>query len=77
MDDTKLNVLNENGEYVEIDVIDIFSAEESDKEFIIYSVGEDVYSSVLVENENSFELKLIDDAQDLEAVTKRINELVA
>ena len=75
--DTKLNVVNETGENIEIDVIDIFSRDGEEKEFILYSIGEDVYASILIEDEQSFLLKTIDEDNDMQLVTSRISELVA
>ena len=75
--DTKLNVVSENGNNVTIDVIDIFTKEGTDKEYILYSIGDSIYASILVEDENSFGLKTIEDAKEMEIVTARINELVS
>ena len=75
--DTKLNVVSENGRNISIDVIDIFSNEGSDKEYILYSIGDAIYASILVEDENSFGLKTIEDPNEMKIVTARINELVS
>lgn len=77
MEDTKLNVTTETGENIEIDVIDIFSLEGSDKEYILYSIADDVYASILVEDAETFELKTIEDEEELEIVKKRIEELTS
>lgn len=77
MEDTKLNVTTETGENIEIDVIDIFSLEGSEKEYILYSIGDDVYASILIEDDNTFELKTIEDENELDIVKKRIEELAS
>ena len=75
--DTKLNVTSENGKNLTIDVIDIFSCEGSEKEYILYSIGDDIYASILIEDANSFGLKTIEDEQEMEIVKERINQLVS
>lgn len=75
--DTKLNVVNENGDKLTIDVIDIFSPEGKEKEYILYSIGDDVYASILVEDETTFGLVTIEDEKEMELVKERINELVS
>lgn len=75
--DTKLDVISETGDKLSIDVIDIFSKENDDKEYILYSIGDDVYASILLEDETTFELKTIEDENDMNFVKERINELVS
>lgn len=75
--DTKLNVVSESGKNLTIDVIDIFQQEGEDKEYILYSVGEDIYASILIEDESSFALKTIEDENGMKAVQARISELVS
>lgn len=75
--DTKLDVVNENGEKLSIDVIDIFSPEGDTKEYMLYSVGDDIYASILIEDDNTFVLKTIEDDNEMEIVKKRITELVS
>lgn len=77
MENTKLNVMTETGESITIDVIDIFSLEGSDKEYILYSIGDDVYASILVEEETTFNLQTITDEEEMNHVKKRIEELVS
>ncbi len=77
MEDTKLNVMTETGESITIDVIDIFSLEGNDKEYILYSIGDDVYASILVEEETTFNLQTITDEEEMNHVKKRIEELVS
>lgn len=75
--DTKLNVVSENGESLSIDVIDIFSSENDDKEYMLYSVGDDIYASILIEDDNTFALKTIEDEKEMEIVKERISQLVS
>ena len=73
--DTKLNVISENGEGLTIDVIDIFSPENTDKEYILYTIGDDMYASILLEDDSTFALETIQDSREMELVKERINEL--
>lgn len=75
--DTKLNVVNENDEELTIDVIDIFSVDDSEKEYILYTIGEDIYASILEEDDESFSLKTIEDEDEKRLVNERINELIS
>lgn len=75
--DTKLTVYNENGSKVEIDVIDIFSEENKDKEYIIYSIGENIYASILIEGEKTFKLETITDNKEKALVEARIEQLIS
>lgn len=75
--DTKLNVVSENGESLSIDVIDIFSSENDDKEYMLYSVGDDIYASILIEDDNTFALKTIEDEKEMKIVKERISQLVS
>ena len=75
--DTKLNVTSESGKNITIDVIDIFSVEGSEREYILYSIGDDIYASILIEDESTFGLKTIEDEKEMEIVKERINQLVS
>ena len=75
--DTKLDVIRETGDKLSIDVIDIFSKENDDKEYILYSINDDIYASILLEDDTTFELKTIEDESDMNFVKERINELVS
>ncbi|MBQ8219560.1 MAG: DUF1292 domain-containing protein [Bacilli bacterium] len=75
--DTKLNVVNENNEELTIDVIDIFSVDDSDKEYILYTIGEDVYASILEEDDTTFSLKTIESEDEKKLINERINELIS
>ena len=74
--DTKLQVVAENGQTVEIDVIDIFHLEDEETEYIIYSIGESVYASILAADEEGYELKTIENQSDLNKIMARIDELL-
>ena len=75
--DTKLNVISENGEGLTIDLIDIFSPENTDKEYILYTIGDDMYASILLEDDSTFALETIQDSREMELVKERINELIS
>ena len=73
--DTKLEVISEDGKPVTIDVIDIFSLEGEDTKYIIYSIGDSIYASILFEDESSYELQTIENKEDYAKVMARIDEL--
>lgn len=77
-DSTKLTVNTEEGKVIEINVLDIIASNEYNKEFIIYNIinnENNVFASVLEEDDNSFTLKAIDDAKEYEFVNKEIEKL--
>ena len=57
--DTKLNVTSETGDKITIDVIDIFNNEKEGKEYILYTIDNDIYASLLEETKDTFMLKTI------------------
>lgn len=75
--DTKLNVTSETGDKITIDVIDIFNNEKEGKEYILYTIDNDIYASLLEETIDTFMLKTITSDEDMELIKKRINELVS
>lgn len=75
--DTKLNVTSETGDKITIDVIDIFNNENEGKEYILYTIDNDIYASLLEETKDTFMLKTITSDEDMELIKKRINELVS
>ena len=75
--DTKLNVTSETGDKIIIDVIDIFNNEKEGKEYILYTIDNDIYASLLEETKDTFMLKTITSDEDMELIKKRINELVS
>ena len=75
--DTKLNVKSETGDKITIDVIDIFNNEKEGKEYILYTIDNDIYASLLEETKDTFMLKTITSDEDMELIKKRINELVS
>ena len=75
--DTKLNVTSETGDEITIDVIDIFNNEKEGKEYILYTIDNDIYASLLEETKDTFMLKTITSDEDMELIKKRINELVS
>ena len=74
---TKLNVTSETGDKITIDVIDIFNNEKEGKEYILYTIDNDIYASLLEETKDTFMLKTITSDEDMELIKKRINELVS
>ena len=75
-----LNVIDENGEEVEIFIIDIFSLDEyPGKEYILYTKGEEEgeyvksYVSILNETEDSADIIAIEDEEELNKVKNEIN----
>ena len=67
---TNFNVINENGEEVKIDIIMQFKIEETNKEYVVFTVNddgksEDVYVNITgIEEENgSYKLRLIPEAE--------------
>lgn len=79
MSDVKtLKVTAANGTEIEINVIDIVKSEEFNKEYVIFSLNEDndnVYSSILVEDENSFDLQAITNQDEIEFVAEVIKKI--
>jgi hypothetical protein len=76
--DNKLIVKREDGNDLSITVLDIFDSEDEQKQFIIYSVEDNednIFASILVEDENSYELKTIENEEDAKLVNKRIEEI--
>ena len=75
--DTKMEVVSEDGKTITIDVIDIFNLPGEETEYIIYSIGDKVYASILYEDEDTVELQTITDQEDYAKVMIRINELIS
>ena len=75
--DTKLTVLSEDGKEITIDVIDIFNFEDNTTEYILYSIEDNIYASILLEDDNSYTLKTIDNKEDYARVMMRIDELIS
>lgn len=73
---TKLQVVSEDGKLVTIDVIDIFSLDGEDTEYIIYSIDNNIYASILFEDEETYELQTIENKEDYAKVMARIDELI-
>lgn len=78
---TKLQVMDENNEMVEIQVIDFFQLEEYDHEYILYTKGEkegnDVITYVSIINEISddeIQLEAITDKEEEKKVDEKINQ---
>ena len=81
--DNKINVYNVNGELEEIEILDIFTVEGYDKEYVLYTKNVEVdadnieaYVSILQKNsEDSYSLVNIVDEKEWELVQKTVNEV--
>lgn len=76
--DNKLLVTVEGGRQAEISVIDIIQSDEFNKEFILYTLGDDketVYASILNESESSFSLDTIEDPKEIDFINDEIEKL--
>lgn len=78
---SKLQVIDENNEMVEIQVIDFFQLEEYDHEYVLYTKGEkegnDVITYVSIINEISddeIQLEAITDKEEEKKVDEKINQ---
>lgn len=75
----KLNLTDENGLPIVINVIDILDENEFNKEFIIYTLeGDDdtIFASVLNEKEDSYSLDAINNDNEINYVNEYIDKLV-
>ncbi len=76
--DNKLNV-KLNGKDITIDVIDIITSEEYNKEYIFYTIDnlpeDQIFASVLNEKEDSFSLDTIEDEEEYKHVSNLLLEL--
>ena len=81
--DNKITIYNQLGEAEEVEVLDIFQLEEyGDKEYILYTKNKEVdennievFVSILEEKDEHFELKLIEDKEELDKVKQVVAEL--
>lgn len=73
--DNRLSVTMDTGEQAIISVIDIITDTETNVEYIIYNIlgSEDVYASILLENDTMFMLKTIDNDQERELINQYLN----
>ena len=76
MEDRKLVVTNENGNEIEITVLDIVSTNYNgiDKEYIIYKIGnkEEVIISILDEKEESYSIRTIESMDEYNFIQNAI-----
>lgn len=77
--DRTLRVTINNGEEIEINVLDIIEAGYNDvkKEYIVYTVpgSDDVFISILNESETSYSLDTIEDEQEFQFIENFLTEL--
>jgi len=77
-EDYMMDIYDENGNLIKIEVLDIFEVEGYDKKYIIYSKGEiendneRVYVSILEYNENKSTFKPIEDDKEWEDVREAL-----
>lgn len=79
MEDNKLKVTIEDGSEVTVNVLDIIDSLEFNKTFIIYTVNdnnENVFASILNENETTFSLDTITESKEIEYINKEIDRVV-
>lgn len=79
MEENILIVDKENGNKIKLNVIDIITIEELNKEYIIYTIDGDsednIYASILEENETTYRIKSIDSDEEWKIVQNIINEI--
>ena len=80
--DNKINVIDEQGNSHEVEVLDIFGVEGSDKEYIMYTNNKEVdpdnieaYVSILKEENDNYLLINIEDENEWSMVQEAINEM--
>ena len=78
----KIKVTNENGIEFEIEVLDIFNVDGYDKDYIMYTMGEEidennikVYLSILENNNGEYHLSTIEDDEEWKKVENAIDEM--
>lgn len=82
--DNYINVIMEDGTKYKIEVIDIFNLDEyEEKEYIIYSLGEEVnddqekiYVSIIENKDDTYNLIKIEDEKEWEKVQEKIANLI-
>lgn len=83
--DKNLTVTTQDGQVVEISVIDVFTVDDfPSKEYIAYTFGENnnnemikSYISILIENDDSFRIEAITDKKEWEIVQESFKNLLA
>lgn len=81
MEENILTVNSENGKKIKLNVIDIIAIEELNKEYIIYTIegenSDNIYASILIEDETTYTIKTIENDEEWEIVQNIINEMSA
>ena len=78
--DNSLVVTLENGHKLNIRVLDIIDSEKFNKSFILYTIDDDnenIFSSILEENEESYTLKTIDSKEEMDFINSEIDKEVS
>ena len=80
--DKNLTVLDENGNELQVDVLDIFNVEGYDHDYILYTSNKEVdaenieaYVSILVKDDEKYLLTNIEDEAEWNIVQKAIYEM--
>ena len=70
MEENILKVKNDAGIEIEIEVIDILENEQTGENYVAYKLkgGEDMFISLLVEDENSYSLETVTDEEKLKGI---------
>ena len=81
--DTKIKVVTLDNQVLEIEVLDVFQVSGYDRDYIMYSLGEEVdeedeqvYISILKNDHDSYSLEDISDDKEWEDVEKALLEEV-
>ena len=81
MEENILTVNSETGKKIKLNVIDIIAIEELNKEYIIYTIvgdnSDNIYASILIEDETTYTIKTIENDEEWEIVQNIINEMSA
>lgn len=81
MEENILTVNSENGKKIKLNVIDIIAIEELNKEYIIYTIvgdnSDNIYASILIEDETTYTIKTIENDEEWEIVQNIVNEMSA
>lgn len=77
-----INVIDEDGNPFEVEVLDIFSVDGYDKDYILYTRNREidkdnieVMVSILTQNDNRYYLQNIDDEEEWDKVQKALDEI--
>lgn len=72
----KFNLVEENGDVTEYNTLFTFYNEKYNKNYVVYSNDNGIFASVYNPNDVEFDLKNIDDAEELNMVNEQIAQTV-